>query len=265
MLREAIFKLRDEHKETPRKANYLVSVLRLVLAYAEDRKQTFRLPAHWQNPARRPKKLKTGDGHRPWEEPEIAAYRKRWRIGTLERVVFETFLNTGQRGGDIAPMVRQQHVKGEIAVAQEKTGARVWIPVSQDLRSALTPWLKSHQHVVLFPTSKGGQLKVDHMRHLMRDAMRDAEIPDDCTLHGLRYTFATRAIELGLDWQTIESIVGHETAQMASKYAAKRRSARVTISKLDEARKANRQVAKLKTTADRSENRSGGRPSKSLK
>jgi hypothetical protein len=33
------------------------------------------------------------------------------------------------------------------------------------------------------------------MRHLMRDAMRAAALPDDCTLHGLRYTFATRAIE----------------------------------------------------------------------
>jgi hypothetical protein len=97
MPREAIFKMRDEHKDTPRTANYVVSVLRLILSYAEDRKQTFRLPVHWQNPARRPKKLKTGHGHRPWEEAEIAAYRKTWRLGSLERALFETFLNTGQR------------------------------------------------------------------------------------------------------------------------------------------------------------------------
>src|SRR5690242_19736720 len=36
--REAIFKLRDEFQATPRTANYLVSVLRLLLGYAEDRK-----------------------------------------------------------------------------------------------------------------------------------------------------------------------------------------------------------------------------------
>ena len=53
----------------------------------------------------------------------------------------------------------------------------------------------------IFRTEKGHRLLVDHMRHLMRDAMRAASLPDDCTLHGLRYTFATRAIELGLDWQ----------------------------------------------------------------
>jgi integrase len=99
------------------------------------------------------------------------------------------------------------------------------------------------------------------MRHLMRDAMTAAGLPSDCTLHGLRYTFATRAIELGLDWQTIESIVGHETAQMASKYTEKRRRARFAITKLDEARKRAKN-AKVKTTADRSEDYDREPPSK---
>jgi hypothetical protein len=97
MPREAVFKLRDQFQATPRTANYVVSVLRLILNFAEDRKQTFHLAAHWSNPARRPKKLKTGRGHRPWEEVEREAYRKRWSIGTLERVLFEMFDGTGQR------------------------------------------------------------------------------------------------------------------------------------------------------------------------
>ena len=77
------------------------------------------------------------------------------------------------------------------------------------------------------------------MRHLMRDAIRAAALTDECTLHGLRYTFATRAIELGLDWQTIESIVGHKTAEMAFKYTQQRRLARLAIVTLDAARNAN--------------------------
>jgi integrase len=254
MPREAVFKLRDEFQATPRAANYVVAVLRLILSYAEDRKATFRLPPHWVNPARRPKKLKTGEGHRPWEEVEIATYRGWWKIGTLERVLFEAFLNTGQRGGDIAPMIRRQYFQGEVSVAQEKTRERVWIPASRDLRAALDPWLKGHEHLVLFPTPTGRPLKIDHMRHLMRDAIRAAALPGDCTLHGLRYTFATRAIELGLDWQTIESIVGHRTAEMAHKYTAKRRSARLAIATLDAARKTNRRHGGVKTAADPSEN-----------
>jgi integrase len=254
--REAVFRLRDEFQATPRTANYLVSVLRLVLSYAEDRKLTFHLPPHWSNPARRPKKLETGEGHRPWEEVEIAAFRKRWPSTTLQRVLFEAFLNTGQRGGDIAPMIRQQYFRGEIAVAQQKTKKRVWIPASRDLHDALDPWLEQHEHVVLFPTPSGRPLKEDNMRHLMRDAMRYAALPDECTLHGLRYTFATRAIELGLDWQTIESIVGHKTAEMAFKYTQQRRLARLAIVTLDAARNANRGTAKVGTAADQTGNRS---------
>src|SRR5260370_221228 len=235
MPREAVLKLRDEFQGTPRTANYIVSVLRLVLTYAEERKRTFRVPPYRISPARRPKKLKTGEGHRRWEEIEIDGYRKHWVIGTLERVLFEAFLNTGQRGGDVAPMIRQQYFRGEIAVAQEKTKERVWIPASSDLRAVLDPWLEGHDHVVLFPTDTGRPLRVNYMRHLMRDAMRAAGLPDDCTLHGLRYTFATRGLELGLDWQTVESIVGHRTPAMGFKYTDERRRARLTIATLDAA------------------------------
>jgi hypothetical protein len=74
MPREAVFKLRDELQATPRTANYVVSVLRLILSYAEDRKLTFRLPPRWSNPARRPKKLKTGTG---------IAHGKKWRLSPI--------------------------------------------------------------------------------------------------------------------------------------------------------------------------------------
>jgi hypothetical protein len=36
-----------------------------------------------------------------------------------------------------------------------------------------------------------------------------------------------------LDWQTIESIVGHRTSEMGFKYTAKRRGARLAIATLD--------------------------------
>jgi integrase len=120
--------------------------------------------------------------------------------------------------------------------------------------AVLDPWLKSKALLPtapIFRTEKGHPLKVDHMRHLMRAA----DLPDDCTLHGLRYTFATRAIELGLDWQTIESIVGHKTAEMAFKYTQQRRQARLAIATLNQVRNANAPVI---TPADRSDNPSDG-------
>jgi hypothetical protein len=40
-------------------------------------------------------------------------------------------------------------------------------------------------------------------------------------------------LRLGLDWQPVESIVGHRTAEMAFKYTEKRRRARLAIATLD--------------------------------
>jgi integrase len=83
--------------------------------------------------------------------------------------------------------------------------------------------------------------------------MREAGLPDDCTLHGLRYTFATRGLELGLDWQRIESIVGHRTAQMAHKYTEKRRRSRLAIATLDAAQEQTSTALPL-TSVNRSVN-----------
>jgi hypothetical protein len=93
-------------------------------------------------------------------------------IGTLQRTLLETFLNTGQRGTNIAPMIRRQYYQGEISVVQSKTGERIWIPASRELRGALDPWLTNHTHVVLFRTRTGRSLNVANMRELMRRAIR---------------------------------------------------------------------------------------------
>jgi len=248
MPREFIFGLRDKYAATPRKANYIIQVLRLILSYAEDRPSTFSLPQNWSNPARRPKLLKTGDGHRPWEESEILAFRKCWKVGTLERTAFELALNTGQRGGDVIDM-RRGHINnnGTISVAQEKTGARLEIPIATDLKNVLATWLEKTPHMMILATETGRPFKVDHFRHTMRDAYRKARLPEDCTTHGLRYTAATRLREIGCDWEEIADITGHETAEMARKYSNKARRAKLTVARLDDARMKQR---KNKESAD---------------
>ncbi|MBF0305162.1 MAG: tyrosine-type recombinase/integrase [Alphaproteobacteria bacterium] len=259
--REAVLDLRDAYQETPRTANYVVSVLRLLLTFAVDRPAKYGLT---HNPAARPKKLKTGEGHRPWEEGEIAAFRAYWSLGSVERTAFELGLNTGQRGEDIIAMERA-HIgaDGSIAVAQEKTKARVWVPQSVDLRAALAAWdvsqaerrvsIEDHggpaplaTRRMLLTTERGKAFKVDHFRHVMIAAYQAVPgLPagmesGGVTTHGLRYTAATILHELGNDWDTIAAITGHETVQMVRKYTAKKRRAKVAIASLDEARRATK-------------------------
>jgi integrase len=215
----------------------------------------FKLPTNWQNPARRPKQLETGDGHRPWEESEIEAFRRRWPVDTVERVAFELALNTAQRGGDIIAMTRKHYFGGLIHVTQNKTGVRVPVPVSADLHAVLDPWLATHKHIVVLATATGRSFKADHFRHVMRDAYTAAGLPGDCTTHGLRYTAAVVLHELGCDWETISAITGHETVEMVRHYLRRKRGAKPAITSLDEARAANRASTELKTATDGNENR----------
>lgn len=225
--REHVLAFRDRWAAKPRTANYLVQVIRLLLAFAVDR--------GWRadNPALRPKLLRTGEGHRPWEEEEIAAFRAAWAPETVERVAFELALNTGQRGGDLVAMLRQRYRRGAIQVKQEKTGELVEIPAADDLVAVLEPWLAAHDHLVVLATPSGGAFKVDHFRHTMRDAYSAAGLPASCTTHGLRYTAAARLHELGLDWPTIGAITGHATAEMVRKYSEKKRRARLAVGRLN--------------------------------
>lgn len=255
MERKHVITYRDKFKKTPRSANYMVSVIRLLMEWGLDR--------GWVrvNPASRPKRLKTGDGHRPWEEFEISLFRDRWPLGSLERTCFEIGINTGQRGEDIVDMERVHIARdGTIGVAQEKTGARVWIPQSDDLKAALDAWDAAQAERVaaledagkpapfaisrmILTTETGRVLKVDNFRHIMLDAYKETPRLESglksggVTTHGWRYTAATILHELGCDWETIGSITGHETMQMVKKYTEKKRRAKVAITRLNQARR----------------------------
>lgn len=233
--RHNVIELRDEFAATPRTANYIVAVLRLLMIYAMDR--------DWidVNPAASIKRLKTGEGHRPAEEHEIAAFRACWAADTVERVAFELLLNTGQRGGDVIAMVRTHYRDGVLSVVQQKirrrvgtARARVEVPASDDLKAVLEPWLETHTHLSIL-VRNGAPLKGDHFRHIMREAYTASGLLADFTTHGLRYAAATRLFELGVDWGTIGEIVGHQTMQMVGKYTEKRRRARLAVDKLNRA------------------------------
>lgn len=156
-------------------------------------------------------------------------------------MLFETLLGTGQRGSDVIKMMRQHYRRGAISVKQMKTDIRVWITGLDDFTEVLEPWLTTHHHEPFFPVGKDHDpISGSYMRKLMRSAITMAGLPDTCTLHGLRYTFAIRAIETGLDHQIIESIVG--TLEMAFKYTEKRRKARLTVTTLNTALKQDREL-----------------------
>jgi integrase len=94
--------------------------------------------------------------------------------------------------------------------------------------------------MMLFPARLGGGrgktspkgVTVRAFGAFMKKAYDKAGL-EGVTNHGLRYNAACDIHDLGLSWEFVGSIVGHETRKMAEKYSLQRERARTVISLKD--------------------------------
>jgi integrase len=128
-------------------------------------------------------------------------------------------LYTGQRLGDIIAMRWNQIHDGGIEVTQEKTGAKIWIPLHQNLQATLNGLNNKNFDATILLSVTGLPYKTDHFKHEFKDATRKAGLPDDLVFHGLRKTAAVIMAEAGCTTEQIKAITGHRTDSMAAYYA----------------------------------------------
>jgi integrase len=144
-------------------------------------------------------------GFLPWTEEDRAKFCARWPLGTRERLIYEIAANTGLRRGDIARVGRPHMRNGWIAIATEKTGQLVEIPVLPDLAKAIAAgpcgeltfvaterrFAADGKALVQRPMTK------ESMANLFGDACRAAGLQRK-SLHGIRKSSAALAAESGL-------------------------------------------------------------------
>jgi len=114
---------------TPSAARNFLKALRALMAHCvanhmrdEDPTQGIRSP-----------KIKT-DGYPTWSEEHIAAFEARHPIGSRARLALALLLYTGQRRSDVLRIGRQ-HVRNSVLhVQQQKTNAKLVIPVHPELQ-----------------------------------------------------------------------------------------------------------------------------------
>ncbi|WP_049779324.1 tyrosine-type recombinase/integrase [Rhodomicrobium vannielii] len=148
------------------------------------------------NPVRdisRPR-IKT-DGRHCWTEAEIAAYRKRWDVGTRQRLALELLLQTGQRKGDVVRLSRE-HVKGgRLKLTQEKTHVCVDAAIKPELLKIIAATVTGVQ--TLLVSTKGTPYGTKAFCGVFRAWCDEAGLPPECSAHGLRKAFARRMAEAG--------------------------------------------------------------------
>lgn len=202
--------LRDEiAADAPGKANLVLKVLRLLLAYALDRGDVT------ANVAAGLKRVKGGE-YRSWTDAELLQFEAHWPRGTTPRLIYELALGTGQRRGDIAKMTWADIKEGVVYVCQEKTGEKVWVPAHASLSDELGR--VSKKHAVVVATASGRGFSADYLGTQFAEAIARAGLPSACVLHGLRKAAARRLAEAGASDREIMAITGHTTSEMVTHY-----------------------------------------------
>lgn len=226
--RGAVFEYRDKLQDTPRKASYAMQVLRRLLSFGVDRGMLD------TNVARNPGHMASQDEHKPWPDADIAAFRRANADYPIALLTLTLALCTGQRRGDLIKMTKADYNGREIAVVQNKTGERVWIPAHASLREELA----EVNRFMLLETERGKAFTARRLSAVFLDATRRANL-NGLTLHGLRVTAATWMAAAGCSDAELQTILGHRTVAMASKYrrlAEKRTMAANAIGKLERLR-----------------------------
>jgi integrase len=171
-----------------------------------------------KNPSR-----KKTRGFQPWTEDDVAAYERRWSIGTRQRVWLHVLLYTGLRRGD-AVCLGRQHVRDGIAtIKTEKSGytVTVTLPILDALAETLVAGPCGD--LTFIAGENGHPLTKESFGNLFRDACRAAGVPGSA--HGVRKIAATRSANAGATVAQLEAIFGWQGGTMASLYtrAADRR------------------------------------------
>lgn len=244
--RQHVMRLVAERSATPAAANNLLKKLRTLMAFA--------MLAGWRrdDPTAKVRKFREGT-HHTWTDAEIAAFEARWPLGTRERTAFALALYTGQRRADVVAMTWADYDarNSTIEVVQQKTGARLTIPVHRDLRTALEAWPRRHLSILATPDGRGRS--VAGFGNAMADAIGAAGLPDRCVLHGLRKAAARRLAEAGCSAPMIMAITGHKSLSEAERYtraASQKGLAQDAITMLENVRRPNVSTRRKSLTKD---------------
>jgi integrase len=157
-----------------------------------------------------------GSEIRSWTEREIAQFEAHWPVGTKERLGYGLMLFTGQRRSDVHRMVWGDVADGSIRVTQQKTGAKLTIPLHPELRAILDA--TECEHVAILFNRRGRAFTAHGFSVWMREAISAAGLPLDCQPHGLRKAAARRLAEAGCSANEIMAVTGHKSLSEAERY-----------------------------------------------
>lgn len=202
----------------PAAANSFISATSVLLAWALDRE--------WitATPATKIKAIEIGN-YPAWtpKQAEIALAG----LPELMRRAVVLGLHTGQRRGDLVRM-RWMDIQGPaLRVVQQKTRAKLLIPITPELGEELAAWRKDIKDVkdiedansrTILVTKRGRPWIDTYLSREMGAAVQAIGLPAGLNIHGLRKLAASNLAQAGCSTHEIASITGHKSLGMVELY-----------------------------------------------
>lgn len=132
--------------------------------------------------------------------------------------IVQTLLNTGLRVSELVGLDKDDidisDRKGEITVRNGKGNKERNIPLNKEARRAITKYLEERckNQSALFLSNRGERISVRSVQHMVNKY--------GFNVHALRHTFITGLVRSGQDISVIQSISGHNSADMVLRYSA---------------------------------------------
>lgn len=229
-----IYEMRNEMAATPRAADMMVAVLRILFRLAME------LGYRQDNPAKEVRALRPPteqQSYEPWPQDVIDAALKSAPAHIATPIMLA--LHTGQRLSDVLKMTWGDIDDDGVKVRQDKTDERVHVFLHPDLAAYLATLQKRPGRIAL--NTHGQPWTVDGFKASF-GAKKAALGLAGHTFHGLRHTAASKLYEAGCDVEEIMAITGHTTETMVRRYikrANRKIRARAGIMKLADSRPKN--------------------------
>jgi integrase len=206
--------MRDKKRDTPCAANNFIKVLRWMMAFAIERN------LRRDNPVIGVKPLRIeSDGFHTWTEDEVVQFESHWPVGSKQRTAFDLLIYTLQRSGDVRQMGRQHVRQARLHVVQDKTGARLSLPIVEPLAASLDTVPADQLQFVV--TAYGQPFTAKGFSNWFSSACRHAGLPH-CSAHGLRKCGATRLADAGCSEAEIMAWTGHKNPKELQTYTRAR-------------------------------------------
>jgi site-specific recombinase XerD len=221
---------------TPVAANRWLQIMKLLFRFAIDEEMRDNDPTVGIKPIRI-----QSDGFHTWDEGEISQFEKFYPIGTKARLAFALLLYTAQRRSDVVKMGPQDICGDTIQVRQQKTGAKLKIPIHSELRTTIDATSITGMKVLLV-NRYGEAFTAKGFSNWFRSLCDDAGLPKHCAAHGLRKAACRRLAEAGCSANVIASISGHKSWQEITRYTAasdQERLARIGMEAISRTRSGN--------------------------